>query len=197
MLMAQGTVATDAGFEALGRSRTIEYIWGRECPNLTGRGFAALAAMPSLKGLAVSCERVEDEALAMLPRFPALAQLVAMGVRDAGFRHVGACARLEHLWCMYCRDTTDAATRHLTGLSHLKSYYAGMTGITDLSLQMLGRMATLERVELWEIAEITDAGLQALAALPRLRELSIGGSPRVTRAGVAQFAPQVRVTYEP
>ena len=36
MLMAQGTVATDDGFEALSRSRTIEYIWGRECPNLQG-----------------------------------------------------------------------------------------------------------------------------------------------------------------
>ena len=41
--MAQGTVATDDGFEALGRSQTLEYIWGRECPNLSGRGFVALA----------------------------------------------------------------------------------------------------------------------------------------------------------
>ena len=36
MLMAQGTVATDDGFAALSRSATIEYIWGRECPNLRG-----------------------------------------------------------------------------------------------------------------------------------------------------------------
>ena len=43
MLMAQGTVATDDGFAALSRSPTIEYIWGRECPNLQGRGFEALA----------------------------------------------------------------------------------------------------------------------------------------------------------
>ena len=197
MLMAQGTVATDDGFEALSRSRTIEYIWGRECPNLTGRGFMALAAMPSLRGLAVSCARVEDEALAMLPRFPALTALMPMDVRDAGFLHVGRCTRLEHLWCMYCRDTTDAATEHLTGLSHLKSYYAGMTKITDRSLEILSRLPTLERLEFWEIAGITDAGLKALSALTRLREVSIGGSPAVTRAGVAQFAPHVRVKYEP
>src|SRR5262249_14491563 len=37
MLMAQGTVATDDGFVALSQSQTIEYIWGRECPNLQGR----------------------------------------------------------------------------------------------------------------------------------------------------------------
>ena len=39
------TVATDDGFVALSRSRTLEYLWGRECPNLHGRGFAALATL--------------------------------------------------------------------------------------------------------------------------------------------------------
>ncbi len=48
MLVAQGTIASDDGFEALSQSRTIEYIWGRECPNLTGRGFVALSTMPAL-----------------------------------------------------------------------------------------------------------------------------------------------------
>jgi len=33
-----------------------------------------------------------------------------MNVPDPGFRHVGRCAELEDLWCMYCRDTGDAAT---------------------------------------------------------------------------------------
>jgi hypothetical protein len=197
MLMAQGTVATDDGFDALSRSQTIEYIWGRECPNLTGRGFVALAAMPALRGLAVSCGRVDDEALAMLPQFPALTALMPIDVRDAGFRHVGGCARLEHLWCMYCRDTTDVATAHLTGLSHLKSYYAGLTSITDRSLEILSRLVTLERLEFREIAGITDDGLKRLAALPRLREVSIGGSPRVTRAAMTHFAPHIRVRYEP
>jgi internalin A len=196
MLMAQGTIATDDGFEALSRSRSIEYIWGRECPNLTGRGFVTLAAMPSLRGLAVSCARVEADALAILPRFPRLTALMAMDVDDAGFRHVGGCARLEHLWCMYCRETTDDATEHLAELSHLKSYYAGMTKITDRSLEILSGLTTLERLEFWAIAEITDAGLKALAVLPRLREVSIEGSPRVTRAGLAQFATHVRVKYE-
>ena len=58
MLMGQGAVAGDDGFGALSRSQTIEYIWGRDCPNLGGRGFAALARMPSLK--VVSCKNVHD-----------------------------------------------------------------------------------------------------------------------------------------
>jgi hypothetical protein len=195
VLMGQGTVASDDGFAALSRSQTIEHIWGRECPNLTGRGFAAMAAMPALKGLAVSCKHVDDAALSALPRFPALRGLMPMDVSDAGFRHVGGCAQLEDLWCMYCRDTGDAATAHLAGLSRLKSYYAGSTRITDRSLETLGRMSSLERLEFSDCAGITDAGVACLARLPRLREVSLGGAPGITRAGVAVFPAAVRVNY--
>jgi hypothetical protein len=195
MLMAQGTVASDAGFAALSRSQTIEYIWGRECPNLKGRGFAALAAMPSLKGLAVSCKKVDDASLAALPRFPALRGLMPMDVSDDGFRHVGRCEKLEDLWCMYCRDTGDAATEHISGLSRLKTYYAGATQITDRSLQILERISSLESIEFYECSRITNAGVAFLAGLPRLREITVGGSPNVTREGMAVFAANVRANY--
>ena len=142
MLMGQGAVAGDAGFQALSRSKTIEYIWGRDCPNLTGRGFAALAQMPALRGLAVSCKQVDDAALSTLPDFPALRELVPMDVLDAGFRHIGQCRNLEALWCMYCRETGDLATEHIAPLTKLKTYYAGKTKITDRSLEILSRMDT-------------------------------------------------------
>ena len=195
MLMGQGTVASDDGFAALSRSQTIEYIWGRECPHLTGRGFAAMAAMPALKGLAVSCAHVDDAALSTLPRFPALRELMPMDVTDEGFRHVGRCEPLESLWCMYCRKTGDTATGHLSGLSRLKNYYAGSTQITDRSLEILSRMSSLERLEFSDCAGITDAGVARLAALPRLRQISLGGAPRVSRDGIAVFPAGVRVSY--
>ena len=195
MLMGQGTVASDDGFVALSRSQTIEYIWGRECPNLGGRGFTALAAMPALRGLAVSCKNVDDAALSALPRFPALRGLMPMDATDDGFRHVGRCEQLEDLWCMYCRDTGDAATEHIAGLSSLKTYYAGATQITDRSLEILGLMPSLESIEFYECAGITNAGIALLAGLPRLREITVGGSPNVTREGMAVFPGDVRVSY--
>jgi hypothetical protein len=195
MLMAQGTVASDDGFVALSRSRSIEYIWGRECPNLNGRGFAALADMPSLKGLAVSCANVDDASLAALPRFPALTWLLPMDVRDEGFRHVGRCERLEKLTCMYCRETGDAATEHIAGLSRLKHYYAGQTRITDRSLEILGAMPSLEEVELSACHFISDAGLIHLAKLPRLRKVSVDATARVSRVGIAVFPPGVHVDF--
>jgi hypothetical protein len=195
MLMCQDTNASEEGFVALSASQSIEYIWGRKCYGLTGRGFAALAAMPALRGLAVSCKNVPDVALAALPRFPALRALMPMDVPDAGFRHVGGCEQLEELWCMYCRDTGDPATEFIAGLAGLKTYYAGKTRITDRSLEILGRMRSLEKVTLWATAGVTDAGVAALAALPRLREVSLEGLAQVTRQGAAVFPARVEVNY--
>ncbi|MFL5245860.1 MAG: hypothetical protein ACJ8FY_27625 [Gemmataceae bacterium] len=195
MLMAQGTVATDDGFAALSRSPTIEYIWGRECPNLHGRGFALLADMPALKGLAVSCKLVDDASLATLPHFPALKWLLPMDVSDEGFRHVGRCAQLEKLTCMYCRGTGDVATEHIAGLSRLKHYYAGQTQITDRSLEILASMTSLEEVEVSACAGISDAGLMHIARLPRLKKVSVDATARVTRAGIAVFPANVRVDF--
>ena len=178
-LRAQGAVADDDGFEALSHSRTLESFWGRECAKLGSRGFMALSRMPALRGLGVSLKNVDDEALSALPRFPALRELTPIDVRDEGFRHVGRCERLTRLTCMYCRDTTDVATAHIAGLQ-LQYYYAGLTQITDRSLEVLGGMATLEQVEFYECKGVTDAGLPFLARLPRLREVHLDGLPAVT-----------------
>jgi hypothetical protein len=181
MLMGQGTVATDEGFRSLSRSHTIEYIWGRECPNLKG------------PGLAVSCKFVDDASLAVLPSFPALRELMPMDIGDDGFRHIGRCERLESLVLMYCRDTTDLATEHIQGLPNLKQYYAGYTLITDRSLELLSRITSLEELTFEGCKRLTDAGLAHLATLPHLRAISVAGSTRVTRAGMSVFPKSVFV----
>ena len=185
-LQAQGAVAGDAGWQALGRAHMLESIWGRDCPNFGSPGFLALAGLPALRAMGISCKRVDDAALAMLPRFLALREFVSIDVSDAGFRHVGRCENLESLHCMYCRDTGDAATEHLRGLRKLRNYYAGMTQITDRSLEILGRIESLEQLEFWQCMAITDAGVAHLAALPRLRRIEIRNSPHVSR-GVRQL----------
>jgi hypothetical protein len=138
---------------------------------------------------------VDDAALSALPRFPALRGLMPMDVPDDGFRHIGRCEQLEDLWCMYCRDTGDTATGHIAGLSRLKTYYAGATKITDRSLEILGRMSSLESIEFHECSGITNAGVALLAELPRLREIIVGGSPKVTREGMGVFPITVRANY--
>ncbi|MEO7270913.1 MAG: hypothetical protein ABIX28_16870 [Vicinamibacterales bacterium] len=65
-----------------------------------GRGFTALASMPALRALSVSCLNVDDEGLSALPHFPALTELMPMDVPDHGYRHIARCPRLESLVLM-------------------------------------------------------------------------------------------------
>lgn len=191
-LSAQDTVAGDDGFTALGRSRSIEHIWGRRCHNLGTRGFTALAAMPALRGLSVSCLNVSAEGIALLPSFPALRELMPMDVPDAGYRHIGRCERLEALILMYCRDTTDAATEHITGL-RLSTYFNSYTTITDRTPELLSTMPSLERITFDACHGLTNAGIAHLARLPKLRELRASG--RGLTPGIrAAFPASVEVT---
>lgn len=193
-LRIQESVATDDGFVALARSQTIEGIWGRVCPNFASRGFIAFSKMPSLRSLGIGCKNVDDAALSTLRDFPALRELTPIDFRDDGFQHIGRCQNLERLTCMYCRETGDAATEHIRRRS-LKYYYAGLTQITDRSLEILGSMETLEQVEFYECLKVTDAGLPFLAPLPRLREVHFDGLPGVTLGGTKVFSPGVRVYH--
>lgn len=190
----QDTVASDDGFEALARSRTIEVIWGRDCHNLRDRGFAALSRMPALRKLSVSCLKVSDDALALLPDFPALVELMPMGVPDEGYRHIARCAGLESLVLMYCREAGDRSTEHITRLPRLRKYFASYNRITDRTPQLLATMPTLEEVTFSACAGITDEGVAALAALPRLRTLRVSGR-HVTPRVAERFGPQVNVEY--
>ena len=83
---------------------------------------------------------------------------------------------------MYCRDTTDAATEHITGLSKLTSYFNSYTTITDRTPELLSTMDSLERITFDACHGLTDAGIARLARLPRLRELRVAGRG-VTRRG--------------
>jgi hypothetical protein len=157
----------------------------------------ALASMPALRSLSVSCKNVDDVGLSALPRFPALSELMPMDVPDDGYRHVGRCERLESLVLMYCRETTDVATEHLTKLAKLEKYFVSYNRITDRTPEILSRMPSLEDLTFDACAGLTDAGIAALARLPRLRELRLSGMPNVTASVVAAFGADVRVRYSP
>ncbi|WP_031495483.1 hypothetical protein [Bryobacter aggregatus] len=193
-LRAQESVATDDGFVALSRSQSLEGFWGRVCPNFGSRGFLAFSQMPALHSLGVGCQNVSDQALSSLPLFPSLRELTPIGMNDDAFRYIGQCGRLTRLTCMYCRDTSDAATEHIAKLA-LAYYYAGLTQITDRSLDILGRMMSLEQIEFYECKGITDAGLLFLRGLPKLREVHLHGLPGVTLGGTQVFSETVKVDY--
>jgi hypothetical protein len=174
-LGAQDTVAGDDGFVALSKSQSLERIWGRRCHNLRRRGFMALANMPALQGLSVSCLNVDDVGVSALPAFPSLEELMPMDIPDAGYEHIAKCERRESLVLMYCRDTTDAATEHIVSLPKLSYYFNSYTTITDRTPELLSGMDSLERITFDACHNLTNAGIARLARLPRLRELRVSG----------------------
>lgn len=196
-LMCQDTIAGDDGFTALSASRSIEYIWGRRCYNLRGRGFTALASMAALRALSVSCKNVDDDALASLPHFPALRELMPMDVPDDGYRHIGLCEQLESLVLMYCRETGDTATAHITRLPRLSKYFASYTRITDRTPELLATIPSLAKIELVSCAGVTNSGVAALASAKGLRELQLSGMQNVTRDATVSFPSSIRVRYSP
>ncbi|HYW49064.1 MAG TPA: hypothetical protein VE861_00585 [Gemmatimonadaceae bacterium] len=195
-LSCQDTVASDDAWRALGASRSIERIWGRRCHGLRDGGFRALSELPALRALSVSCLNVSDDALALLPTFPVLRELMPMDVPDEGYRHIAKCTGMENLVLMYCRDTTDAATAHIAPLPALRSYYASYTQVTDRTPELLSGIPALESVTFDSCARLTDPGITMLARLPRLRELRVSGA-RITSAVRTAFPPRVAVRYSP
>ena len=116
-----------------------------------------------------------------------------MGISDASYRHIGKCAGMESLILMYCRDTTDAATEHITGLPKLSYYFNSYTTITDRTPQLLSSMNTLERITFDACHNLTDVGVAKLARLPRLRELRVSG--KGLSAGIGGMFPASVAVY--
>lgn len=145
----------------------------------------------------MSLKNVDDAGLAVLPAFPALRELMPIDAPDRGYRHIGKCARLERLVLMYCRETSDEATSHITALEGLRSYYASYTQITDRTPALLSTIASLESVELHGCHSLTNTGVLSLARLPRLRELVLSGMPGVTSAGMSRMPASVNVRVSP
>jgi hypothetical protein len=116
-----------------------------------------------------------------------------MDVPDEGYRHIGRCEQLESLVLMYCRDTGDVATSHLTKLARLKKYFASYTRATDRTPRYLSEIDSLESIDLSSIPGITNAGIAALTRLPHLRELHLGGMQHVDPETLPAFREEVRL----
>lgn len=52
----------DAGLEHVGKIKTLERVKLR-CPSVSDRGFACVAALPKLKGIAAEDAQITDEAI--------------------------------------------------------------------------------------------------------------------------------------
>jgi hypothetical protein len=179
-LHAQDVASGDDGFMALGHCETLETAVLRFCHAMTDRGMAALSMLPRLQSLNVGGRRLTDDAFAPFVGAHSLREVSPPLSRDAAFIHIARIPKLERLTNMYNRATTDVATQHLGGHPTLTRYSAFGTQITDVSLEVLAALPSLEFAELDNLFGITDAGLGVLARARKLRRLSVDTCSRVT-----------------
>lgn len=104
-------------------------------------------------------------------------------------------SRLEQL---YAPDkTSDAAMAEIVKMQSLKILDIGPSRMTDEGLRSLGKLTSLEVLELYGNAGMTDAGLKALAQLRSLRHMRLGQEGAFTDRGMEYLAamPALKVLW--
>jgi len=184
-----------AGFAAL-RELNVVRAW-----QLTDEGINAIAELRQLTRLGLEpAERLTDRQLAELAKLAQLRELELSGAHyfDSATR-AGAATVLQDLpsdeqpkWI------TEAGIDELAALERLSSIRFGETKLTDLAVDRMGRIGSLESIEL-QATVVTLAGLRTLSALPRLRRLTIESSNTISQADVAalKLKPPQGFEWEP
>jgi hypothetical protein len=130
----------------------------------------------SLKGL---CSWMRLRSLLL---FPAIKQ---GEFSDSGLAVLAQCHALDELHLENFR-LSDAGIAQLVGLKRLRILGVSETNITDVALDAVGRMTSLESLGLNACDNITDYGVARLASLTRLRGLGLGHT-RITGTGFDQL----------
>lgn len=115
-------------------------------------------------------QRTPGDQVARLPKLERLYSDFV--VDDTGLRHLGQLKRLQSLTLNSAREVSDSGAAHLSGLRRLKELVIIRSRITDVSLEVFGKMHELESLQL-PFHQFNDDGVSHLRQLKRLRELGL------------------------
>jgi len=150
----------------------IRAVWG-EGGELTDPRH--LADLPDLELLVVNDGQFADDDLQYLRGLSRLKVLELDGspFSGSGLENIAGMRQLEVL--SLGGTNLNSGARHLAGLERLRTLNLSGTKITDEALPWLGRLKSMESLDLSQTA-VTDAGLRSLVELPRLQILSLAGT---------------------
>jgi Leucine-rich repeat (LRR) protein len=138
---------------------------------ITDSDLADLSRLPDLTRLDLSLTRIGDHALQQLKNAPAITDL------DLYFDEM----------------VGDSGLSVIKGWKHLRRLNVRGTKVTDMTVQYLASITSLESVDLG-FTQVTDVGLDPLATLSKLEELSIGGN-KLTDSGLQPLRQMKGLTY--
>lgn len=160
----------------------LRLLWLRGT-SVDDRGLLYLFRLQNLESLLMS-ERITDDGMAILARFPRLGELGLAGakIHDSS---LGVLEALPNLRILDIGGTliTDAG---LKSLQKSRLWYLRLPrGVTDKGMGTLKGMQSLLQLDL-SATQVSDSGLSALKDLPRLSTLFL--NQRITDKGVATLA---------
>jgi hypothetical protein len=110
-------------------------------------------------------------------------------VFDPALEHLAGLTNLEELAFSDARIRGEGL-EHLAGMTRLRWLTLGSRRLANAGLKEVGKLGSLERLDLTGDEEVTDAGLKELHGLRKLRGLDVSGT-KVTASGVAEFRKAV------
>ena len=169
---------TDAALEPIGKLETLKNLDLRGCP-VSNDGLAHLIGLKNLKALRLNGKSgatlVDDLGFEHIAKLPALKVLNAdflFGDIVAAINHLEGVDGLEEL---YLAGTTfdDEAAKLLGQFPKLKTLRVSQTQISDLGLEHLAALKSLEKLDLSENSQIFDGGLMHLSGMTQLKWLNL------------------------
>jgi len=160
-LKHRSSVVTDAGVEALARSKTLDALLLQDFA-ITDASGAHLAGLPKLSSLEIfRCQGFGSDGVLALAPLDALERLMLRDLPEVG-------------------DGALAVLGDLPALERLALHELASVG--DAGLAHLAAARRLETLDIWSMPQVSDASAAVIAGLPQLKELSIRGTDMTERA---------------
>ncbi len=177
-LYLNGSTFDDEGFAVLARIKSLEALALDHNGTITGRGAAALKALPHLRSL----------------RFGGCMKFTGEGVKSAA-----EITQLESLQIHHCRAGDDDLVP-LAGMPNLKSLFVSghFNGrFTGAGLATLAKIDTLDSLKVAETVVTYEDGLSALSDLKNLKRLELVkiGASEVDIEKLRAAMPETEITW--
>jgi len=146
--------------------------------------------LPAAARVSAQFERATDATLAALKKAPAVGAIDAFDATLCTHKGYAALKELPHLQKLTLgkSNLSAASTTALAECAQLRTLYVARSGLTDLELAPLKKLALLEALDISENPQITDKGMATVKELERLRALELGRTG-ITDKGLFELQP--------
>lgn len=132
--------------------------------------------LPAPARVSAKFDRATDSTFAALKKATAVGAIDAFDATLCTDKGFAALKELPHLHKLALGKSNLSVncTKALAECSQLRTLYVARSGLTDLELAPLKKLALLEALDLSENPQITDKGMASVKELERLRALELG-----------------------